>query len=148
MQTVRDECKRTRAAFQGMTEALFEIVELDDGLAAVAPHELARRQAAEPAPIGFATLNGGTTGGAAGETVTVSDLAALTEAAESEEPLTIIVSGAISGSAKIRVGSDKTIYGEAGSCKFLFTWSLSPRWPKPFHDGRGTSRQISSLTRM
>lgn len=113
-----------------------------------ARNELARRQAAEPAPIGFATLNGGTTGGAAGETVTVSDLAALTEAAESEEPLTIIVSGAISGSAKIRVGSDKTIYGEAGSCKFLFTWSLSPRWPKPFHDGRGTSRQISSLTRM
>lgn len=80
-------------------------------------NEIARRQAAEPAPYGYATLNGGTTGGAAGETVTVSDLASLTEAAESDGPLTVIVSGAISGSAKIRVASDKTIYGEAGSCK-------------------------------
>lgn len=80
-------------------------------------NEIARRQAAEPAPYGYATQNGGTTGGAAGDTVTVTDLASLTEAAESEEPLTIIVSGSISGSAKIRVGSDKTIYGESGSCK-------------------------------
>lgn len=80
-------------------------------------NEIARRQAAEPAPFGYATLNGGTTGGAAGDTVTVSDLASLTEAAESDEPLTIIVSGSISGSAKIRVASDKTIFGEAGSCK-------------------------------
>ncbi|EMR66500.1 hypothetical protein MGN70_010247 [Eutypa lata] len=78
-------------------------------------NEVARRQAAEPAPYGYATQNGGTTGGAAGDTVTVTDLASLTEAAESEEPLTIIVSGSISGSAKIRVGSDKTIYGESGS---------------------------------
>ncbi|GES65439.1 pectate lyase plyB [Aspergillus terreus] len=77
--------------------------------------ELTRRQAAESCPIGYCTQNGGTTGGAAGDTVTVSDLASLTEAAESETPLTIIVSGAISGSAKIRVASDKTIYGESGS---------------------------------
>jgi hypothetical protein len=81
-----------------------------------ARHELTRRQASESCPIGYCTENGGTTGGAAGDTVTVSDLASLTEAAESEEPLTIIVSGSISGSAKIRVGSDKTIYGESGSC--------------------------------
>ena len=40
-------------------------------------------------------------------------------AAESDGPLTIIVSGEISGSAKIRVAADKTIYGEAGSCKSL-----------------------------
>ncbi|KAL3489558.1 putative pectate lyase B [Aspergillus germanicus] len=80
-----------------------------------ARHELTRRQASESCPIGYCTENGGTTGGAAGDTVTVSDLASLTEAAESEDPLTIIVSGSISGSAKIRVGSDKTIYGESGS---------------------------------
>jgi pectate lyase len=83
-----------------------------------ARHELTRRQASEACPIGYCTQNGGTTGGAAGDTVTVSDLASLTEAAESEDPLTIIVSGSISGSAKIRVGSDKTIYGESGSCTF------------------------------
>ncbi|KAL4882502.1 pectin lyase fold/virulence factor [Aspergillus karnatakaensis] len=76
---------------------------------------LARRQAAEACPIGYCTENGGTTGGAAGDTVTVSDLDALTEAAESDGPLTIIVSGSISGSAKIRVAADKTIYGEPGS---------------------------------
>ncbi|KAK2794759.1 hypothetical protein FQN52_007529 [Onygenales sp. PD_12] len=78
-------------------------------------NELARRQSAESCPIGYCTQNGGTTGGAAGDTVTVSSLASLTEAAESETPLTIIVSGSISGSAKINVGSDKTIYGESGS---------------------------------
>ncbi|KAL2833762.1 putative pectate lyase B [Aspergillus cavernicola] len=77
--------------------------------------ELARRQATESCPIGYCTENGGTTGGAAGDTVTVSDLASLTEAAESETPLTIIVSGSISGNARIRVASDKTIYGESGS---------------------------------
>ncbi|KAE8134935.1 putative pectate lyase B [Aspergillus pseudotamarii] len=78
-------------------------------------NELSRRQATEGCSIGYCTQNGGTTGGAAGETVTVTDLASLTEAAESETPLTIIVSGAIEGSAKIRVASDKTIYGESGS---------------------------------
>ncbi|KAL3465608.1 putative pectate lyase B [Aspergillus heterothallicus] len=80
-----------------------------------ARNTLARRQASESCPIGYCTQNGGTTGGAAGDTVTVSDLDSLTEAAESDEPLTIIVSGSISGSAKIRVASDKTIYGESGS---------------------------------
>ncbi|KAB8215220.1 putative pectate lyase B [Aspergillus novoparasiticus] len=78
-------------------------------------NELARRQATEGCSIGYCTQNGGTTGGAAGDTVTVTDLASLTEAAESETPLTIIVSGNIEGSAKIRVASDKTIYGESGS---------------------------------
>ncbi|KAL4996639.1 pectin lyase fold/virulence factor [Aspergillus recurvatus] len=80
-----------------------------------ARHELARRQASESCPIGYCTQNGGTTGGAAGDTVTVTNLADLTEAAESDGPLTIIVSGSISGSAKIRVASDKTIFGESGS---------------------------------
>ncbi|KEY73480.1 hypothetical protein S7711_07504 [Stachybotrys chartarum IBT 7711] len=77
--------------------------------------EVTKRQAAEACPIGYCLENGGTTGGAAGETVTVSDLASLTEAAESDGPLTIIVTGAISGSARIRVASDKTIFGENGA---------------------------------
>ncbi|KAL4987310.1 pectate lyase plyB [Aspergillus falconensis] len=80
-----------------------------------ARHELTRRQATESCPIGYCTQNGGTTGGAAGDTVTVTNLADLTEAAESDGPLTVIVSGSISGSAKIRVASDKTIFGESGS---------------------------------
>ena len=87
--------------------------------------ELARRQAAESCSIGYCTENGGTTGGAAGDTVEVSDLDALTEAAESEDPLTIIVTGDISGSAKIRVGSDKTIYGESGASMYSITLNTS-----------------------
>lgn len=87
--------------------------------AALSSRDLARRQATESCPIGYCTQNGGTTGGASGDTVTVSDLDALTEAAESEGPLTIIVSGSISGSARVRPTSDKTIYGESGSCTFL-----------------------------
>lgn len=65
--------------------------------------------------IGFCTQNGGTTGGAAGSTITVTDVASLKEAAEADEPAVIIVSGVLSGSDKIRVASDKTIYGESGS---------------------------------
>lgn len=65
--------------------------------------------------IGFCTQNGGTTGGAAGSTITVTDVAGLKEAAEADTPAVIIVSGALSGAEKIRVAADKTIYGEAGS---------------------------------
>ncbi|KAH8179513.1 pectate lyase domain-containing protein [Sarocladium implicatum] len=73
------------------------------------------RQAGEACAVGYCTENGGTTGGAGGKTVTVTDVDSLVEAAGSDEPLTIIVSGSISGSAKVRVKSDKTIFGEAGS---------------------------------
>lgn len=71
--------------------------------------------ATDACDIGFCTQNGGTTGGAAGSTITVTDVAGLKEAAEADEPAVIIVSGALSGSEKIRVASDKTIYGETGS---------------------------------
>jgi pectate lyase len=76
---------------------------------------IVRRQAAEACNIGYCQNGSGTTGGAAGETVTVTDLAGLEEAADRDGPLTIIVSGTISGSAKVRVSADKTIFGEAGS---------------------------------
>ncbi|KAI6084349.1 polysaccharide lyase family 1 protein [Hypoxylon rubiginosum] len=75
----------------------------------------ARQRASEACTIGYCTQNGGTTGGAGGDTVTVTDVNSLVAAAEKEGPLTIIVSGAISGSAKVRVAGDKTIYGEPGS---------------------------------
>ncbi|KAI1139656.1 polysaccharide lyase family 1 protein [Hypoxylon sp. FL0543] len=78
-------------------------------------NEVARRQASEACSIGYCTQNGGTTGGAAGETVTVTDVDSLVNAAEQEGPLTIIVSGAITGAAKVHVSANKTIYGEAGS---------------------------------
>ncbi|MDO0932112.1 pectinesterase family protein [Streptomyces sp. DG2A-72] len=65
-------------------------------------------------PHGFASLAGGTTGGAGGQVVTVTDQAALAKYAAAEEPYIIRVSGAIEvepfGSG-IVVTSNKTIIG-------------------------------------
>lgn len=72
-------------------------------------------------PIGFATLNGGTTGGAAGQTVTVSTLAELEQYAESSTPYVILVSGTISNGSsggQVNVKSNKSIVG-IGSTAFL-----------------------------
>jgi pectate lyase len=65
-------------------------------------------------PIGFATLNGGTTGGQAGETVTVESYAELKSYAEASQPYVILVQGRItngSGGGQIRVKSNKSIVG-------------------------------------
>ncbi len=65
-------------------------------------------------PIGFATLNGGTTGGQAGETVTVDSYAELKSYAEASQPYVILVQGHItngSGGGQIRVKSNKSIVG-------------------------------------
>ena len=72
-------------------------------------------------PIGFATLNGGTTGGIAGATVTATTFAELKNYAESATAYTILVQGTISNGAnggKISVKSNKSIVG-VGSTAFL-----------------------------
>jgi pectate lyase len=71
-----------------------------------------RASATEPATIGYATLNGGTKGGAGGPTVTVSSLAALESAAKGNDAKIIIINGAISGAKSVAVGSNKTILGK------------------------------------
>ena len=58
-----------------------------------------------------------TTGGAGGATTTVSTLAQFTAAVTSDDDLVIVVSGAISGATKVRVASNKSIIGAAGSCQ-------------------------------
>lgn len=68
----------------------------------------------DAADSGFATLNGGTTGGAAGETVTVTTQDELSEYAGAEEPYVIKLSGRINIDplgTEIEVASDKTIVG-------------------------------------
>ncbi|KAI1077280.1 pectate lyase a [Whalleya microplaca] len=65
--------------------------------------------------VGYCTQNGGTTGGAGGTTTTVSSLAEFTAAAEADDPAVVVVSGAITGSTKVRVGSNKSIIGLPGS---------------------------------
>ncbi|AJP01438.1 pectate lyase [Streptomyces cyaneogriseus subsp. noncyanogenus] len=65
-------------------------------------------------PHGFASLAGGTTGGAGGKVVTVTDQAGLAKYAAAEEPYIIRVRGSIAVEpfgADIAVASDKTIVG-------------------------------------
>ncbi|MFF7563162.1 pectinesterase family protein [Streptomyces pseudovenezuelae] len=67
---------------------------------------------------GFASLAGGTTGGAGGKVVTVTDQAALAAYAAAEEPYVIRVSGAIAVEpfgSDIVVASNKTIIGVGGT---------------------------------
>lgn len=71
---------------------------------------------------GFATQNGGTTGGQAGTTVSVSTYADLKSYAESTTPYTIMVNGTISNGAdggSISIGDNKSIIG-VGSTAYLF----------------------------
>ena len=66
--------------------------------------------------IGWATQNGGTTGGAGGQTVTVADGQALADALESSAPLTIRVRGSLTMPDKMNdVRSNKTVLGESGA---------------------------------
>lgn len=92
------------------------------GLAAVSQLSRAiplvrRADASEAATIGYATTNGGTTGGAGGTTVTVSTQADLQTALSGDDPAIVIIDGAISGADKIRVGSNKTILGKDSNAK-------------------------------
>ncbi|GGY61527.1 pectate lyase family protein [Marinobacter zhanjiangensis] len=79
-------------------------------------------------PIGFATMNGGTTGGAGGETVTVSTGAELYQVLKDKRgddtPLRIVVNGRITpantGESKIDVKDTRnvTIIGATGGAEF------------------------------
>jgi pectate lyase len=58
-----------------------------------------------------------TTGGSGGTTTTVSTLAQFTAAAGEKisTPAVVYIQGVIEGSAKVRIGSNKTIVGLPGS---------------------------------
>ncbi len=66
-------------------------------------------------PVGFAMVNGSTTGGKGGKTVTVTSLNELKKAASSKEPMIIQVSGIYTGTGMINVSSNKTIIGLKGA---------------------------------
>ena len=66
----------------------------------------------ENMPIGWAEVEGGTTGGKGGPTVRVTDEAALVQHLKGNEPATIVIAGPIALQATVRVGSNKTIFGE------------------------------------
>lgn len=78
-------------------------------------------------PIGFATLNGGTTGGLAGQTVTATTYAQLKSYAESTTAYVILVQGTLSNGAdggSIAVKSNKSLVG-IGNNAFLNGIGLS-----------------------
>lgn len=73
-------------------------------------------------PHGFASLAGGTTGGAGGKVVTVTDQASLAKYAAAQEPYVIRVKGALTMDpfgTEIAVASDKTIIGVSDSAEIV-----------------------------
>jgi pectate lyase len=64
---------------------------------------------------GFSTVNGGTTGGAGGPTVTATTLDQLRSFCLQAGPLIIRVQGTITGSESVRVESNKSILGAPGA---------------------------------
>ncbi|KAL5336542.1 pectate lyase A [Aspergillus crustosus] len=75
-----------------------------------------KRAAVDDVAFGYASLNGGTTGGAGGATTTVSSYAEFTAAVKGDEPKIVIVSGPITETAdQAKVGSNTSIIGADAS---------------------------------
>ncbi|KAL0264236.1 hypothetical protein SLS55_000183 [Diplodia seriata] len=74
---------------------------------------MAEKRAPAATPVGYASQNGGVTGGSGGTTTTVSSLPEMTAALEKGDDTAkvVYISGKITGSEKIYVGSNKSILG-------------------------------------
>ena len=80
---------------------------------------LTTRAAAAEGPIGYASQNGGTTGGAGGSSITVKSYDELVKAVKDDTAAIIYIDGTIEGSKKIRVGSNKSILGKDSTSKLV-----------------------------
>jgi pectate lyase len=80
---------------------------------------LAKRAASltDVATVGYATLNGGTTGGKGGSTTTVSSFAQFTAAVSGDDAKIVVVSGAIASTGNVKIGSNKSIIGKSSAAK-------------------------------
>ncbi|KAH7073920.1 pectate lyase-like protein [Paraphoma chrysanthemicola] len=79
---------------------------------------LAKRAASleDVATTGYATLNGGTTGGKGGKTVQVASLAELTAAVKGDAAQIVVITGPIKGNGEnVKIGSNKSIIGKDSS---------------------------------
>ncbi|KAL1708602.1 polysaccharide lyase family 1 protein [Schizophyllum commune] len=81
-----------------------------------------RRAAVSDVPdVGFAAQAGpslicySTTGGSGGTTTTVTSLEELTAAVKGDDPKVVIIDGTITGSEVVKVGSNTSVLGKAGS---------------------------------
>ncbi|KAF8541684.1 pectin lyase fold/virulence factor [Trichophaea hybrida] len=93
-----------------MKLSLFSVIALAaSGLAAPAAVLTKRATPKDACPMGYATMNGGTTGGAGGTTITVNTLAELKAAASAKGPAIIILASSITDNGMVEVASDKTI---------------------------------------
>ncbi|CAK5283352.1 unnamed protein product [Mycena citricolor] len=84
-------------------------------LLAVSATVVKRATVNDVATVGYATLNGGTTGGSGGPTTTVTTLDALTTALTGSAKKIVLISGTITGNVALRVGSNTTVIGKTGS---------------------------------
>ncbi|THU84280.1 pectate lyase [Dendrothele bispora CBS 962.96] len=84
-------------------------------LATCKPLLTKRQSANDVATVGYATLNGGTSGGSGGSVTTVTTLDELTSAVEGDDPKIVIIDGTITGNTVVRVGSNTSVLGAAGS---------------------------------
>ncbi|KAJ7196948.1 pectate lyase [Mycena pura] len=80
-----------------------------------APSLAKRASVNDVATVGYATLNGGTTGGSGGPTTTVSTLAALTSAVAGDAKKVVLISGTITGNTVVKVGANTSLIGKTGS---------------------------------
>lgn len=74
-----------------------------------------RASVGEVATIGYAAMNGGTSGGSGGTQTTVTTLAALTSAVSGDAKKIVIISGTITGNTVVKVGSNTSVIGARGS---------------------------------
>ncbi|KFY50774.1 hypothetical protein V496_09161 [Pseudogymnoascus sp. VKM F-4515 (FW-2607)] len=76
-------------------------------------HLVKRASVSDKATLGYASLNGGTTGGSGGTITTVSTLPEFTAAVDEKNtaPVIVVVKGIITGVANVRIGSNKSIIG-------------------------------------
>lgn len=75
-----------------------------------------RQNTSSDGPLGYASQNGGTTGGAGGSAVSVSSLDELTAAVEGEDAAEITITSSITGSGdNVKIGSNKTVRGKDSS---------------------------------
>lgn len=80
-------------------------------LMAAAFGKVAPASVSAPGPVGWASVGQGTTGGAGGPVVTVTDAAAFAKAAKGEKPAVVRVEGQLRLPDSARIGSNKTIMG-------------------------------------
>jgi pectate lyase len=80
-----------------------------------APELLKRAAASDVATVGYATLNGGTTGGSGGTTTTVTTLDALTAAVAGTAKKIVLISGTITGNTVVKVGPNTSVIGKSGA---------------------------------